>query len=713
MWLLVTPRAKMGGIRMAEPRSTSRPSHAVGVAPVAGAASVGPRADGAISRGEWSALLVLVALAVGLRMAYVLALREHPAFEAPMMDAGYHWAWARAIADGREFQDGPFFRAPLYPVWLGGLVALFGEASTLAPRLVQALLGGGTVVLTWLLGRRVGAVAGGRASASVVGLGAAVIVATYWALVVSEGELLLEVLYLPLMLGGLVLAARAIDASEVSRSQALRCAALAGLVFGLAAITRPNVLLCMPLPFVLLLRSRGWRPALALTLGTLAPIAPVTLHNALEGDAALIATQAGVNLWIGNNPTSDGATAIVPGTRGGWWEGYYDSIAAAEAAEGHTLLPSEVSAHYTSRAFAFARAEPLQALRLLARKTWLFVHSAEVGNNSDPRFAAVRYAPWVVWLPVRFGWLCAFGVVGLAVAARQGATGRLLTGFVTLHALSVVLFFVNTRFRLPVVPGLAIGAAFLVEHVRLVWLEQRRGTSAPGRNTSNTEQRAEYARAKRLELGGTALAVAGLLLAAYWPLLGLRDGRATGLMDLAKAELARGNAPAAVGFLEEALEHEPNEVFARVALATALQQTGEVLRAVRLMEETRRLPEGARPEVLAQLVDALIDAGRASDAECLAHEDLARDPRQPSLRYGLARALGARGDAEGAREALREVLVVDPSAAHAAFALGELEMALRNPAAARDAFMRVIALEGRGPDVLVAAARQRLAALGK
>jgi predicted Zn-dependent protease len=134
--------------------------------------------------------------------------------------------------------------------------------------------------------------------------------------------------------------------------------------------------------------------------------------------------------------------------------------------------------------------------------------------------------------------------------------------------------------------------------------------------------------------------------------------------------------------------------------------------AVRLMEETWHLPEGKRPEVLAQLVDALIDAGRVGDAERLAQEDLARDPRQPSLRYGLSRALGARGDAEGARKALQQVLVDDPGAAYAAFVLGELENALRNPAAARNAFKRVIALEGRAPDALVVAARQRCAALG-
>ena len=132
--------------------------------------------------------------------------------------------------------------------------------------------------------------------------------------------------------------------------------------------------------------------------------------------------------------------------------------------------------------------------------------------------------------------------------------------------------------------------------------------------------------------------VAALLIAAHWPLPGLRDGRATGLMDLAKAELARGNAPAAIVLLEEALDVEPNEVFARVALASALQQVGEAQRAVRLLEETRQHPEGARPEVLAQLVDALIDAGRASDAERLAQEDLARDPRQPSRPIAAHRA---------------------------------------------------------------------------
>ena len=51
-------------------------------------------------------------------------------------------------------------------------------------------------------------------------------------------------------------------------------------------------------------------------------VLPITIRNcAVGGDAVLIASQGGVNFYIGNNPDSDGRTAIVPGTPGDWWGG--------------------------------------------------------------------------------------------------------------------------------------------------------------------------------------------------------------------------------------------------------------------------------------------------------------------------------------------------------------------------------------------------------
>ncbi|MEZ6013484.1 MAG: tetratricopeptide repeat protein [Planctomycetota bacterium] len=641
-----------------------------------------PMGTGRVSAGEWGALAALVAVAVALRVAFVFALRAHPAFDAPTMDAGYHWAWARALAEGREFQDGPFFRAPLYPVWLSLWVALFGDASTLAPRLAQAALGGVSVALTWALGRRVGRHAGGARSATAVGLGAAALVALMWSLIAFDAELLIPTLYVPLLLAGVLLTARALEQPLPRR------ALLAGLVLGLSAITRPNVLLWLPLPMLMLLRRSGARVAATLALGACLAILPVTVRNALEGDPTLIATQGGVNLWIGNNPSSDGSTAIVPGTRGGWWEGFHDTRAAAAAATGRALRATEVSGYYFRRTWDFVRERPAFALQLLLWKARLFLSARELGNNTDERFIAERFAPWLGSLPVRFGWLAAFGAVGLLLAALRGSSGRLVGGFVALYAASVVLFFVNTRFRLPVVPGLAIGAVYFVERLRVVLT----------------------GRGPKWELLAAPIAL-GVLAFAYLPLPGVRDGRATGLMDLAKAELARGDARAARALLEEALTLEPNQVFARVAFASVLQQTGEPERAVRLMEETQRLPGGDRPEVTAQLVDALVDAGRPADGQRIAESALARDPRQPSLHYGLARALGMLGDAPSARAALLRVLEQDPSAAHAAFSLGDLEAALGDKVAARAAFGRVLALEGQVSAALVEAARQRLTAL--
>ena len=80
------------------------------------------------------------------------------------MDAAYHDEWARAIASGEAFIEGPYFRAPLYPWFLGAVYSLFG-IDTLPPRILQAVIGSLSCGLLFLIGRRVftrtiGAVAG-------------------------------------------------------------------------------------------------------------------------------------------------------------------------------------------------------------------------------------------------------------------------------------------------------------------------------------------------------------------------------------------------------------------------------------------------------------------------------------------------------------------------------------------------------------------------
>ena len=126
------------------------------------------------TRRETWILAALFLLAVGLRVANALAMEASPFFHEPVMDPLFHVDWARSVASGEEFLPGPFFRAPLYPWFLGALFRLFGDG-LLLPRLVQSLFGGVTALLTYMIARR----AFGRREALLAGLFAA----TFWVLI--------------------------------------------------------------------------------------------------------------------------------------------------------------------------------------------------------------------------------------------------------------------------------------------------------------------------------------------------------------------------------------------------------------------------------------------------------------------------------------------------------------------------------------------------
>jgi 4-amino-4-deoxy-L-arabinose transferase-like glycosyltransferase len=242
----------------------------------------------------------LMRLALGRRVVFVLAMRANPTFDRPILDGEYHVQWARAIAAGQDFyalkhgHPGPYFRAPLYIWFLGAIFRFFGDG-LLLPRLVQCSFG---AVTTWLAYR-----IGKRAFDARVGLLAAAMAATYWVLIYFDGELLIETLVVPLDMLALWLTMGLANRRTPAR------AALAGLAWGVAAIARPNVIVYAP--FVVLwlawLARPRWKqalvPAAAFTPAFFAPILPITAINYFHGgDTVLIASQGGVNFWIGNNP---------------------------------------------------------------------------------------------------------------------------------------------------------------------------------------------------------------------------------------------------------------------------------------------------------------------------------------------------------------------------------------------------------------------------
>jgi len=116
-----------------------------------------PRRDSPRIRARRSPVvwfLVIAGVAFVLRLVHLQQLRHNdPLFLSPQMDALYHHQWALAIAAGREFIADAFFRAPLYPYFLGLLYKLFG-VNLMVVRTIQALIGSAGCGLVYLLARR-------------------------------------------------------------------------------------------------------------------------------------------------------------------------------------------------------------------------------------------------------------------------------------------------------------------------------------------------------------------------------------------------------------------------------------------------------------------------------------------------------------------------------------------------------------------------------
>jgi 4-amino-4-deoxy-L-arabinose transferase-like glycosyltransferase len=398
-------------------------------------------------------MIIVALVALLLRVLFFLMHRHNnPLFDQPIMDGLYHHEWALRIVSGDFWGDGVFFRAPLYPYFLALLYKMSGSSIAFALA-VQNLIGTATAVLVYLLAREY--------LARRVALLAGLIAATYWPFLYFEGDLLIVSLILCLNTAALLLAVRAIRRSDA------RLAGVAGVLFGLSAIARPSVLIVIPfLPLAMKRPDTTWsyvaRRALVLWAGVFVVVSPVLIRNFVVGrDFVPIASQGGVNFYIGNNPESDGRTAIVPGTRWDWWGGYEDAIRLAEESEGRPLKPSEVSNHYLRKGLAFVFGSPGQSMPLLARKLYLFWAGGERSNNKYIYFFWHQSGLGKVPLP-GFWLIAPLGLAGAFFLWPRRRELAPLYIFVTAYMAGVVAFFVNARFRLPVVPILIIFGAYAV-----------------------------------------------------------------------------------------------------------------------------------------------------------------------------------------------------------------------------------------------------------
>jgi len=550
-------------------------------------------------------VLLLLVLAAGVRVAHLMELRSDPFIDRPIMDAEYHDRWARSINAGQPYFVSPvFFRAPFYPYFLAAVYRFLGSGPW-PIRITQAALGLASLYLVFSIARRL---LGGPSAILALLLAVGYDLIPYY-----EGELLLPTMLIFLDVLALDLLTRA------GISGATFSAASAGGILGLSAITRPNVLLAAPFLAAWLWRARCSRVQTAafLVAVSVLPLS-ITALNAIRGnDRVFIASQGGVNFYLGNNRHSNGWSAVAPGMRPDWWGSYEDAIAIPSREAGRELKPSEVSSYWMRRALDEIRADPAWWLRHLCRKTYMWFAAEELSNNRDLRFWIPRF-PVVDALPIRYAVLAPLAIVGmLLIPWRASAPIALLVGP---YALSFILFFITSRYRVVMVPFLCIlggGALY-----RLGGIARARDYRA-------------LAAWMAVLLAVTAFLSAGLARTVQ-PSFSLSH------MEIGRRETERGRWEAAQAEFRKALEIEPGNLDARHDLGVALREGGDPaagLEELHAVAVQRNDASSWNNEGL-----ALMMLDRVQEAEISFRRAIDRDPSLGDAWLNAALLAGDRGD---------------------------------------------------------------------
>jgi Dolichyl-phosphate-mannose-protein mannosyltransferase len=253
-----------------------------------------------------AALAAILALGLGLRLAYAAEGRDYQPPDARVYARIAENLYRDGDFSARGSELGPIHQpasaySPGLPLLLAGVYGLTGGVHLELARIVLAVVGALAVLLTYLIGRRLGGPAAG-----LVG-GAAI--AVYPALLEYQGLLLTEPAAATLLAAAVLAFLRALDERGFGFWLA------AGALLGLLALVRAEYLaVALLLPALGLARRwsasglrTAWAAPLTMLVATALVLGPWTIRNALVLDRFVpVSTGGGKALYIGTYLDADG-----------------------------------------------------------------------------------------------------------------------------------------------------------------------------------------------------------------------------------------------------------------------------------------------------------------------------------------------------------------------------------------------------------------------
>lgn len=603
-------------------------------------------------------LLGLLAAALAVKGIVLAQLGNHPLLQPHgELDTSYYVELAQKVAHGGPLAVAePFFVSPLYVFFLALVFKVSGE-SLMAARVVQILLGTAAVALLYFTARQWF----GERTARI----AAILFATTGFFTFSE------ILLLQAALDPFLTSCTLYFVSRTQIDDRRWPLAAAGISMGLLALNRPNAL-AYGLAVAALIAvaswrrsarqaasSRAWtalgRPAIFVASLFLVLVPNALRNYAVSGEVILISSHGGLNFFMGNHAGADGTYQGIAGITPSIAGQARDAQHVAEEAMGRPLSTGEASSYFYSLAEDWIAEHPVEALMLLLRKIAILVNKTNVALNYS--YAFYCREPTLLRFLIAGPWLLLpLGLVGLYLPSQRfGRSGFWVwASFVPIYGLSVAVFFVSDRYRLPLLVPLCITSAATIG-----WLIDRLRSRRP------------------MHLVAPALVLGFAFTATYWN-LGLNDG------------LADEQTSKAVWLVEQGAYNEAQEYVTSISA------------------------RHSHPGILRFKVGgALVAAGRYEDAIVQFRQALDIDPGQNAIHLALGQALAAvKRPAEAVPHLTKafdegyEQKVSGPSLVWALASAGQIDEAVKRLSAFPDGFaeesetalvLGTIAFEGQAP----------------
>ncbi len=389
-------------------------------------------------------LPIAIVIGAAARLGYILFYRgaAFPYAGSPASDSYWYDGAARALlADPALFTSA--LHPPLYPLFVAGVYAIFGEGY-IQIGLAQTALDVAAIVLLWLLARRI---AGEREA-----IVAAFLYALYPGFIFYAGNLISEGLFVFLLISAALLF------TVAASKKSIWTIIVAGAVFGLCVLTRANALIAIPLLIIWAIANFGVKKGIVnwlIIVGTVAIfITPWTFRNALaQRDFVPISSGGGGAFYGGNNETATG---------------YYSQRGDIFADQVNPGAAENIrSKELFARGIEWITENPGDYAKLLALKAWRFFepYPQARGKPDDRTKALISLIYYVPILP--------FLLIGL-FKVRKDKRWLFPLAILTGQFLTALIFFGGMKVRDPAMPFVLIAVSVGVIGV-FTRFERKRG----------------------------------------------------------------------------------------------------------------------------------------------------------------------------------------------------------------------------------------------